>query len=304
MKILSTLILVLFSFFVSQAQTQIPNGDFESLLQDGSLSNWGNVYLMSVWIDDSTGVFHGDSLIYDGPFYAPTTDAYSGSGALELRNAYNFTTGNGIVGAAGVGSDSVFSSWSSLQMIFEQIQPTELNFYFKHIAINNDTAIARLVLYNQSGYEVGSAVSYMIGNVTAYTYSSTPVIYTSVDSVYAYSLQFFNYHSDSSGPIQCSLGSRTFIDDVTFGFSTGISDVIRGSSFSIYPIPALNEIKIIQMKAQESEYQILDIAGRMIQNGQLSDEKIIRFENKLASGIYTLILKNATNTFQKKFVVN
>lgn len=304
MKKITTLLFAMITSFVSFGQTQIPNGDFESLLQDGTLSNWGNIYLTNVWIDDSTGVFHGDSIIYDGPFCGPSTDSHSGNGALELRNAYNFTAGYGIVGGAGVDIDSVFASWSSLEIVFEQVHPTELNFYFKHIAVNNDTAIARLTLYDQFGYQVGLAECLMIGNVNVYTYSSTPVVYISADSVFAYSLQFFNYHSDLTGHVQCPLGSRTLIDDVTFGFSTGISEVNGGFNFSVYPTPALDQIKINQLNAQESEYQILDIAGRMVQNGLLSADKIIRFENKLAGGIYIVTLKSSTNTFQKKFVVD
>jgi hypothetical protein len=94
-----------------QAQT-IQNGSFESLNSDGTLRNWGNVYLMSVWID-SSGVSHSDSIVYDGPFYAPTNDAFHGNTALELRNAWNFTSNIGIAGAVGLDDDSVFSSFAN-----------------------------------------------------------------------------------------------------------------------------------------------------------------------------------------------
>ena len=51
-----------------ETKAQIPNGDFEALLYDGTLSNWGNITLFAVIID-SAGNTIQDSLIFDGPFW-------------------------------------------------------------------------------------------------------------------------------------------------------------------------------------------------------------------------------------------
>ncbi|MBK6988970.1 MAG: hypothetical protein IPH33_12505 [Bacteroidetes bacterium] len=76
-----------------ETKAQIPNGDFEALLYDGTLSNWGNITLFAVIID-SAGNTIQDSLIFDGPFCGVTTDAHSGNYALEMRNMFNLQTNN------------------------------------------------------------------------------------------------------------------------------------------------------------------------------------------------------------------
>ena len=80
--------LIILSMFLKNVETkaQIPNGDFEALLYDGTLSNWGNITLFAVIID-SAGNTIQDSLIFDGPFCGVTTDAHSGNYALEMRRS-------------------------------------------------------------------------------------------------------------------------------------------------------------------------------------------------------------------------
>jgi hypothetical protein len=298
------LLLMLSAFaFIANVNAQIPNSDFESNLYDGSLGNWGNVYLMSVTIDDSTGVSHGDSIIYDGPFYALSNDAHTGNGALELRNAYNYTTGQGIIGAAGADDDSVFSSWSSLSIIEAQIHPTELNFYYKHLPVNGDTAVARLFLFDQAGNQVGGATAFMIGNVSTYTYSSTPVVYTSLDTVYLYALSFSNYYSEADDPTQCSLGSRTLIDDVSFTFSTGVNELENSIDFSISPNPVSDRLMVKHNSKQALQFEIIDLTGKVLQAGTMNSMQPIEMQNKLAAGIYILSLQNEKVKVQRKFVV-
>jgi len=107
MKNAKLLLLITFAFSTFKVQAQIiPNNSFEILNPDNTLSNWGNVYITSVWLD-SLGNSFTDSVVIDNQYYAPTSDAHSGSTALELRNAWNFTTGTGIAGA--VASDVGFS---------------------------------------------------------------------------------------------------------------------------------------------------------------------------------------------------
>lgn len=298
------LLLMLSAFvFITNVKAQIPNSDFESNLYDGSLGNWGNVYLMSVWIDDSTGIFHGDSIIYDGPFYALSNDAHTGNGALELRNAYNYTTGQGIIGAASADDDSVFASWSALSIIERQIQPTELNFYYKHFPVNGDTAVARLALYDQAVNEIGGATVFIIGNATTYTYSSTPVVYTTPDSVFYFSLSFWNYYSEADDPTQCSLGSRTLIDDVSFTLSTGVNELENAIDFSISPNPVSDRLMVKHNSKQALQFEIIDLTGKVLQAGTMNSMQTIEMQNKLAAGIYILSLQNEKVKVQRKFVV-
>src|SRR4051812_39154797 len=121
MKNTLTLLFVL-TFFSSFAQ--VPNGDFENLNYDGSLRNWGNVYLTAVMID-SNGVSHFDSIVYNGGnyYYQPTIDAHSGNYAMEVNNAWSFTFSGAITGSVSVDTDTVYSAYGALEFIPTQMQP-------------------------------------------------------------------------------------------------------------------------------------------------------------------------------------
>ena len=44
---------------VSKSDCQIPNHDFETVLADGNLSNWGNIFLYAIVIDSAGNQFAG-----------------------------------------------------------------------------------------------------------------------------------------------------------------------------------------------------------------------------------------------------
>src|SRR5436190_1945330 len=77
------------------AQT-VPNYGFEHLNYDGTSSNWGNMFLFPMWID-TNGSSYVDSIAFDNNwFYRPTNDAFLGNTAIELSNAWDYTTNQGI----------------------------------------------------------------------------------------------------------------------------------------------------------------------------------------------------------------
>ena len=218
-KILLTSLLI-FCIQVSKSDGQIPNHDFEIVLADGHLSNWGNIFL-SADVINSAGNQIVDSIIFNCPFNGPTSDSYSGSSALEIRNAYSYTSGDVYVGSATDDTDSVYSVWGNFEIILAQIQPMELNFSFKHFPVNGDTSVANLGLYDQFGNQICSAKALLIGTFSTYTRIFIPIDYTSSDSVVAYSLIFSNFYSDSDSLI-ANFGTVTLIDNISFGFATSI----------------------------------------------------------------------------------
>ncbi|MBK7431217.1 MAG: hypothetical protein IPI62_09885 [Bacteroidetes bacterium] len=121
--------LIILSMFLKNVETkaQIPNGDFEALLYDGTLSNWGNITLFAVIID-SAGNTIQDSLIFDGPFCGVTTDAHSGNYALEMRNMFNYTTNETINGWASVDEDSTYSAWGHSNLFIRRSNRRNLIF--------------------------------------------------------------------------------------------------------------------------------------------------------------------------------
>ena len=68
---------VILCFLALTSFAQIPNPSFEEINANGSLRNWGNLYIQSVWFD-TTGEMQGDSIIYDNAYYAATSEAHNG----------------------------------------------------------------------------------------------------------------------------------------------------------------------------------------------------------------------------------
>src|SRR4051812_17825390 len=82
MKKIFLLTLIIALVNLKTVHAQIPNGDFETTLSDGSLMNWGSVYLFTTIIDSSGNVI-ADSIVFDGMFYGPSAESHSGARALE-----------------------------------------------------------------------------------------------------------------------------------------------------------------------------------------------------------------------------
>ena len=285
---------------ISKSDCQIPNHDFETVLADGNLSNWGNIFL-SATVIDSAGNQFADSIIFNGPFNGPSADSYSGASALEIRNAYSYTSGDVFVGSATVDTDSVYTAWGNFEMIPAQIQPTELNFYFKHFPVNGDTSVAYLGLYDQFGYQIGSAKALLIGTVSNYTLVSFPVDYTSNDSVFAYSLTFSNFYSESDLPI-ANFGTVTLIDDVSFGFTTSIEQLGSKSDITIYPNPVQENINISPIEGNTIHYELIDTKGKIVQVGNLVG-RAIPLSSSYGSGSYLLRIYNEGKIIDKKIVI-
>src|SRR4051812_18007783 len=79
------------------AGAQIPNSGFEVMNTDNHISQWGKDILMAVIID-SNGNTTSDSIVFDNALYFATPEAHSGQQAMEMRNGWNYSSGQGIAG--------------------------------------------------------------------------------------------------------------------------------------------------------------------------------------------------------------
>lgn len=297
------IVLIILSLFLKNIETkgQIPNGNFETLLTDGTLSNWGNITLFAVIID-STGTTIQDSLIFDGPFCGVTTDAHSGNYALEMRNMFNYTANETINGWASVDEDSVYSAWGSLEFIYTTIQPQEFNFYYKFNSVNGDSGIARLAFYDAMGNIIGEANSIFTTTNTSYSYISIPIYYTSLDPVVAYSLNFSTYYSVADYPSGPNFGTRLIIDDVALSGTTGISTTGKDAEAILYPNPCKDFISVKSIG--QSHYKIYNLNGEIVQVGEISSDSKIILKQQFAKGIYSLELNDGGKLSRKNFVIN
>jgi len=292
MKTLKNSFFVLCTFLHLSAFAQVPNSNFNLLNSDGTLANWGNVYLFQAWLD-TNGVMHGDSIVFDGPLYAPTSDAYSGSHALELHNAWNYTSNTGIAGAVASDEDSVFSSWGILNLVptnataFNPFAPINFGFHYKYFPVNGDTAYALLTLYDSLGNRTGECEILLSDSTQTYTEIYAPVVYTSNALAAYYSLRFSNFYTANPGYKQPSLGTRLLIDQIGFNLVTSIDQpsAIAQNKIQLVPNPAGNQLRIQLASNEAVGARVLSLLGKELI--PLQNSNILDLQN-LNTGIYLL----------------
>ncbi|MEO8146354.1 MAG: T9SS type A sorting domain-containing protein [Bacteroidia bacterium] len=304
MKTLITIFTIALSLNVITAKAQIPNCGFENLNADNTISNWGNIYLFAIIID-SNGVSHPDSIVFDNQFYAPTNDSHSGSWAMEMRNAYDFTANEGIAGSVSADTDSVFMGWSSFQMIEVQSPPTNMSFYYKYFPVNNDSAVARLLVLDSWANQIGEAIIVVSGTVSNYTSATTPVVY-SAPGVAAYVvMNFNNFYTSMPGVNQPGLGTRFLVDDLSINWTTGINEVSTNDGmFNIYPNPASNQLNIKTNYNKEIHYNIYNMYGQLVLQSNLQPSDAIIPLDKLINGPYNIELITGNKSERHSFVVS
>jgi hypothetical protein len=306
-KILILLTILCINAKMSQAQ-HVFNPGFENLNSDNTLQNWGNVYLTSVWID-SLGNNHSDSIISDGPFYAPVNDPYSGSHALELRNAFDFTTGHAISGAVGIDDDSIFSGYSSFNTVptyatpFNSFAPFNFGFYYMFEQVNGDTAFAEIMLFDSSGNQVGGGLLLITDTTSSYTLINAPINYYSSDLVAFYSFRIGTFYSIEPGSHEPSLGTRLKVDNIGFNYvSAYVSDFNGPGAKMIYPNPASDFVNVDISVKNNSAYKIYSSTGQIIKSGKLKYESKEISISDLQDGLYFIECETGNDYFCQPFV--
>lgn len=292
MKTLKNCFFILCTIVQFSAFAQVPNSNFNLLNSDGTLANWGNVYIFQAWLD-TNGVMHSDSIVFDGPFYGPTTDAYSGSHALELHNAWNYTSNIGIAGAVASDEDSVFSSWGILNLVptnasaFNPFAPFNFGFHYKFFPANGDTAYALLTLYDSLGISTGECQILLTDSTQTYTEIYAPVVYTSTAPAAYYSLRFSNFYTATPGYKQPSLGTHLLIDQIGFNLVTSVEQqsAIAQNTIQLVPNPAGNQLRIQLASNEAVRARVLSLLGTELI--PLQSSNILDLEN-LKAGIYLL----------------
>lgn len=270
---------------------QIPNAGFENLNSDNTTCNWGNVYMWS----------GNDSIVWDNNwFYASTTDAHSGQRAIELSNAYNYTTGNIVPGAIVADTDSVYMAWGGFEIIPVTHAPLDFGFYCKFIPQGNDLAFASLELFDSMMTNVGSAYIVVGGMVPVYTYFSAPVNYAISPNPQIPAFACIKFSNCIPGG-QASFGTRLLIDDVTFGTTASINES-ADAEFSLYPNPATDVLNV-NAKMERFHIYIYNASGQVI---QILPGRAPSFQfplHDLPPGIYTAEVSDGSTAARKKFIV-
>lgn len=309
MKTFGILICITFIVHSFESLAQIPNSSFEKINPDGTLCNWGNVYIFGVSID-SNGVNHSDSIVYDNPFYSPVNDAFGGAHALQLANAYNYTTNTAIAGAVGCDEDSVFSSWGLLNLIpthstpFTPFAPINFGFTYKFFPVYGDSAYAEIALWDSLGNQLASGVLIISDSASTYTQAAAPIIYSQAGDAAFYSLSIHNFYTATPGLRQPTFGTRLFVDNVGFNFVTNTTAIQANESKSqlnISPNPAANRLKLNLTQTSPFEVRIINKLGEQVAFVKNESELDL---SALASGFYFISVTQNNQVLTSKFVKN
>jgi hypothetical protein len=121
------------------------------------------------------------------------------------------------------------------------------------------------------------------------------------DATYPYDMAsiFFNFGTDGA-----TAGSKTYYwDNVMYSNSTSAIENPLASEVSIYPNPAQNMLAVNlgqNIQNQNLTYTVIDMTGRMVLNGKLSQNTISI--NALTNGIYSLQINTNEGVITKRFV--
>ncbi len=120
------------------------------------------------------------------------------------------------------------------------------------------------------------------------------------DSALPYDLAsiFFNFGTDGN-----TAGDKTYYwDNVQFGIATSIINPLE-ALVKIYPNPVSGMLNISlpeTIATQNPEFQITDIAGRMLRSGNLNQSQINLSD--LTQGVYFLKINTSNGLINKKFI--
>ncbi|UPT70315.1 MAG: T9SS type A sorting domain-containing protein [Flavobacterium sp. JAD_PAG50586_2] len=288
-------------------QAQVVNGNFENVKPNFLPSNWGMNFTQEIAIDAQTGETVSDQIQYTWCFpsmvYA-STEAKDGQYAMEVSNAFNWTTNKLIVGSATIFNDPEQDSpgWNPGVPVNPGTSVILLGFDYKFLPAGDDIAEAKLEVFDAEGNELGRASLDISGMHNIYEYVYTPVSITHSGTP-AFMNISFNMAKEGSTP---TFGTRLIVDNVRVNFSTLITNENQQHTAKVWPTIADTELNIIPTGFSESvSYKIINSEGKVIKQATVNQSPEYTYSinvSDLSSGMYFLNIQDQTNNSTKKFI--
>lgn len=285
---------------------QVVNGNFETIKENGLISNWNTNLLLPISIDLETQEPVQNSVTFGcwPGFVFPTWDAHQGQSAMQITNGWDFNTQVIYPGKSIVFNDATqdFPGWNAGVPVTENDDVTMLGFYYKFFPMGNDVAEAELILFNEEGKELGRASASISQMSSEYTYLYTPVQRTDMGTPASMQISF-SMAEEGSTP---SFGSTLYIDDVIVNFAALANDNFKTTQFAVFPTSAESELNIVKGTKAESgryEFTISNTEGRVVdrQSVDLTDNNPVSVNvSHLAKGVYLISAKGFSAKFIKK----
>ena len=242
-----------------------------------------------------------------GPSISKSTNAHSGSFALQLETAVFTNPNNGetdtISGNAYTGTQGMGPGMQGTPG-FEFIgRPDSLTGWYTFNPVGNDLNEVRVIL---SRWDTTTLQREEIANTVfscnpsdLYARFSFPIQYNSSNTPDTAAIEIRSSNSPMDAPV---LGSILLVDDLEFTSAdqTGFSYISTSQSFRIFPNPA-NDFLNISVK-NNGQIKIINALGQTMESIQLNANSIISIStSNYSNGIYFIV--NDGN-FSSKFIVN
>lgn len=296
-----TAILTLCMVIALIGRSQVLNSGFENLNPNGTIKNWGDIFLWAVSLD-SNGVATPDSVIFDYKLYFSTNDAHTGAKALEMRNAFNYTSNQKIAGSARVSkNDTDYAAF--VEMIDAQQRPSHFNFYYKFYPAGMDTAQGYMSVFDSLGNEIGSAELNITVATSIYQLASQPILYTSQDPAAFITMGFRTAKPGTAA----NFGTRFLVDDINLLITALDEKNFENSKLVCFPNPSGEFIDIsldAALHAREGKIEIADANGKIVGKRNFSGgEKLIRFQTSdLPNGVYAIHFYTKEKSYCSTFI--
>ncbi|WP_445452215.1 T9SS type A sorting domain-containing protein [Flavobacterium sp. 25HG05S-40] len=298
-------LLLLIAPFCSNAQ--VVNGSFENVKTNFLPSNWGMNFVQQAVIDNGTGQMTGDQIQFTwcvpSMVYA-SMEAKTGQYAMEVSNAYNWTTEKVIPGMATIFNDPEQDSpgWNPGVPVNPSTSILLLGFDYKFFPAGNDVAEATLEVMDAEGNELGKASLDISGLHNTYAYVYAPISVTRAGTP-AYMYISFNMAKEGSVP---TFGTRLIVDNVIVNFSTLLTNENAENSAKVFPTLADRELHIIPNGFSDTiSYRIINTEGKVVKQNVVRQEASYQYTmdvSELSAGIYFLNIQDQTHNSTKKFI--
>lgn len=284
---------------------QVVNGNFETIKDNGLVSNWGTNVTLPVAIGIEGQPLASDYTFGCWPgFVFPSWDAHHGQAAMQLTNALRISTNTVIPSKSLIFNDPKldFPGWNAGVPVDDNDTVTMLGFYYKFFPMGNDVAEAELILFGSDGQELGRATADISQTSPNYSYLYSPVQFTSAGTPVSMQISF-SMAKEGSTP---SFGSTLIVDDVIVNFAALAIDGFQSTQFAVFPTVANTEINILKgttVAGGRYGFTISNMEGKIISNQsiQLVDNSPVAVDvSQLSKGVYIISSKGYSTKFIKQ----